>query len=449
MVRQYPPFTWSCWERGGGATSLGTATTVGLVSSDPSVATVPTTVSIPPGTSLVTVPVTTTRTPGAATIEARVQGLATSAATLTTVAAAESTVGGSIRLTVSPSDFFRGSPGPAWVTAELLNTSGNPERMSAPLTLDVISSAPSVLRPPPTITVPAGAYEVTESLQIGTVGAVTITALASGFSPGIATAEVETPGTQSLSLKATILPDVLLPGTAPTIVLQAVDPNGRPVPFPCGPVFLSSNNPAMLNVPATVTPTCSASRQAVVVMADAAGAQGTVSITVAASGMLPVTVQASVASVPPEILVASVAPLSFAYGQSPEGWLVLQTVLGKGDPADAVTAMTITLAGGAGAVPATATIPAGASSVAVPISGIVSEESPTVLATASGLTPAQITLTSAQHLLPKEAVGTGPAPTIAGHRIALRWIITVQIVAIVGLGLGIVLATRRRGATRR
>lgn len=435
---------------GGEATALAVPTTVALVSSDPSVATVPASVRIPAHVSVITVPVATSHIPGSAAIEAKVDGLAASEATLTTVGTAASTVGGAIRLTVSPAVFFRGPSGPAWATAEILDASGQPERVRSPVTLDVTSSAPWVLKPPAEITVPAGAYTSTVPLQIGASGAVTLTALSDGFNPGITTSDVGTAGVGAVNLRATIRPDVLLPGTVPRLVLQADDSNGHPVPFPCGPVLLSSNNPSVLDVPTTATPPCGSASEAVVVNAGAAGMTGTASITVAASGMTPATVKATVAAVPAETLSASVIPLSFAYAQTPEGWLVLQTVLGRGEPVDNITPVTIAFAGGAGEVPASAIIAAGSSSVAVPITGVPPGETPVLVASASGFNPVQITLTPAQRPVHvgRAGGGGGPAITVWGRRIALRWIFAVQVVAAAGLGLGLLLSARRRAGRR-
>ena len=430
----------------GNAVSLGTPTPVTLVSSDPSVVTVPPAVTIPAGSSTITVPVTTSRTPGSATIEASVHRLASSAVTLTTTTTGVGSTGGSIKLSVSPAAFFRGSAGPAWATAELVDSAGSPELARSAVALDVISSAPWVLRPPAVITVPAGSYMATVPLRIGSPGAVTLSALGDGFNPGIVATHVGVAGTAPAGLQATLQPALLLPGTAPRLVLQAVDRNGDPVPFPCGPVFLSSNTLAVLDVPTTATPSCASDSEAVVVDASAAATSGTASITVAKAGLTPVTVQAHIAGSTPEALTASVAPLAFAYGESPEGWLVLQTVIAKGEPADAVTPVAITLAGGAGAVPSSATIPAGASTVAVPITGL-STEGPTIVASASGFKPVEVTLTPVQRALIRGAAGggsAGPGITVMGHRIPLGWIFLAQVVAVAWLGLGLLLSARRR-----
>ena len=431
---------------GGNAVTLGTPTPVALASSDPSVAAVPRIVRIPADAATIVVPVTTGGKPGSTTIAARAEGLASSEATLTTTSAGVASTGGSIKLTVSPATFFRGSAGPAWATAELLNSGGKPEVARSAVTLALISSAPGVLRPPPAITVAAGAYVSTVPLRIGGNGAVTLAALGDGYNPGIVATRVDVAGSAPASLRATLQPGLLLPGTVPRLVLQAVDSRGTPVAFPCGPVFLASNTPSVLDVPTRVTPSCTPASEAVIVDAGPAASSGTTSITVAESGLTPATVTARVAATASAALAASVAPFAFAYGASPEGWLVLQTVGGKGEPEDAVTPVTITLAGGTGAVPARVTLPAGSSTVAVPVTGVSAGQAPIVVAAAAGFRSAPITLTPIARP-PARGSASGSliaALTVLGQRIALRWIFLAQVVMAASLGLGLLVSARRR-----
>ena len=424
----------------------GGALIVALRSLQPQIVTVPSSAVIPAGRSMAVVPVTTTRAAGSATITVSAIGLAVSAATVTTTALSASGQGGAITLSLSPAALLYGSAGPAQATVELLDSAGEPELAEAPVTLNLLSSAPSVLRSPATVTVLAGQYSATVNLTVGSIGAVTLTAMGDGYNPGIAHTLVERRGLAPAELQATLEPPTPLPGTTPRLVLEATDPRGVPVPFPCGTVYLSSNAPALLDVPASITPHCAPDATAVVVNTRVAVAAGKVSLTVAAAGLDPVTVQAPVATAKTEHLAGTVAPLGLDYGASQVGWLVIAAESPSGAPAVAAQAVPVHLVGPAGVVPTAATIPAGATSVAVPLTGIVAGQTAEIVVSAPGFTSTRVAVsTAAPTLTGAPAGGGGPAITVFGRRVPLKWILLVQLAAVLSVGAGLFFSGGRRG----
>jgi len=421
----------------GAAATRSVPTTIALASSAPSVATVPATATIAAGASLAQVVVTPSDTAGTATIMVKASGLAASNVTLTTAPIASQTTGGSIQLSIDPALSFRGSVGPSWVTAELVTAHGAPEVHQQPVTLHLVSSAPQVLGVPATLTVPAGSYFATAATRIGVPGTVTLTALADGYNPGIATSAVRTVGKGPARLQAQLQPALLLPGTVPRLVLQALDSAGNPVPFPCEDLVLSSNAPGVVNLPHSNTPACVQDADAVVIVADAAADVGGVALTAAASGLEPVTVKAQVdTAASPGRLEASVAPLALDYGAPTEGWLVLQLESANGVPGVAGGPLRVALHGGDGAVPQVVIIPAGGDVVAVPIAGLHPGEAPQVSAVAAGWMAGTIALVGARSTIPSNAVGVQPGVglIIRGRRIPLDWIVFGQVVAVLIIG---------------
>lgn len=426
---------------------LAAATIVALRSSDPAVARTPATVRIAAGQALVAVPVTTTDTPGSVTLAASAPGMAATGASLTTVAAG-SAQGGTITLTVNPGTFLRGSPGPAWATVELLNAQGTPEVAQAPVTLHLVSSAPPVLSGPATVTIAAGQYTATADLRVGAAGRVTLTALGNGFNPGIAHTAVDPPGTGAVELHAALDPPVALPGTTPQMVVQATDATGTPVAFPCGRVFLSSNAPDTLAVPASAVPTCGRDADAVAVSASAAGVAGKVAVTLAAQGLMPTTLQGTVVSARAARLSAVVTPLTLDYGGAPQGWLTIQARDASGAPEVVTQAVDLRLAGAGPGVPHTVTLPAGAASVAVPLNGLEPASAPEVTISGPGFTPTTVRLGAG--FPPRAAAGLPAARSIRifGRRLALKWLMLAQAIVVLALGIGLWISGSRRQGGR-
>lgn len=415
----------------------GTPTVVTLASTDGSVATVPDTFTIPAGVSTVQVPVATTGRAGTTTLQARAPGLVSGGAALRTVAAAGPAPGAKLALSVAPAAFFRGGTGPAWATVVLEDGKGTPFLARQPVVVDLVSSDPGVIGLPPSVTIASGAYMATVPVQAGALGGVTLAALAPGFVAGTVQSRVVAPGRAPVSLELTAVPPVLVPGTVAHLVGEAVDETGSPVPFPCGALHLASTDTSVLDVARSATPPCAASQESVSVDAAPAAGAGPATIAAAQNGLVPGSVHVSVMGSAPARLEATVAPPVLMYGSPVEGWLVIQAVDAGESPVDVARPVATTLSGGDGALPGTATIPAGAAFAAVPISGLDPGATSTVSIAAPGFQPLQVALAPT---VPALGAGSGshdPAPTIAlwGIRLPVVWVALVLAVAASVLGI--------------
>ena len=430
----------------GAATELDVPTVVSLTSSDPTIAKVEPAVTIPSGTALVQIPLTTTDKAGQVTVNVKSDGLAATSAALATTAAASAAGGGKLAISVAPGQFFLGGTGPAWVSVVVESATGAPVQARQPVAVDLVSSAPGVVQLPTTVTIPAGAYQATVPIHPGAAGAVTLTALAPGFVVGTVQTSVLPAGAAPATLKLWVVPPVLLPGTVPHLVAQAVDGQGRPVPYPCGDLLLASDNPGVLDVTRIDTPSCTRGQESVAVDARAAAGTGTAALAVAQSGLIPATADVSVLGSAPRRLEASVAPEALAYGAADNGWLVIRAVDAKDGPVDTESPLRVTLSGVAGGLPSTVTIPQGGSFVAVPIRGLSAGASPEITFSGSDLPGGTVTLASGT----AARIGTGrsraaqsPTLRLLGFGVPVLWIALVLGLVAVGLAVALMAPARR------
>lgn len=124
---------------------------------------------------------------------------------------------------------------------------------------------------------------------------------------------------------------------------------------------------------------------------------------------------------------------------------MLQTTTVQGAPQDAVSNVVVSLSGGSAAVPPSVTIPAGTSTVAVPITGLTPGQDPPITATAPGFAPVRLALVPpSRALVSAGSSAVRRSVTILGQRVSLLWILGGQVLVVVALGLWLLLATRAR-----
>lgn len=430
----------------GRATALAVPTVVSIASTDASIATVEPSVTIPAGTSAIQVPVTTTDRVGKATLEVHADGLATTSAPLATTGASGAATGAKLVMSIAPLSFFRGGTGPAWVSVVLETAEGTPFPARQPESVDLVSSDPAAMQLPASVTIPSGAYMATVPVHPGANGGATLAALAPGFAAGTVQTSVVPAGDTPAGLRLAAVPPVVLPGTVPHLVAQAVDSQGRPVPYPCGLLLLASANRSVLDVARSAAPACAERQESVSVDAGPAIGAGTAAIAAAQSGLVPATANISVLGAAPGGLVATVAPTALMYGGAVNGWLVMGAVDAKGLAVDTGSPLTITLSGAAGALPPTATIAQGSSFVTVPLRGLTAGTSPVVTLTAPGLPGVSVTLASSTAGLGGGGrSGTALAPTLRlfGLSIPIAWLALLLGLAAVGLAIVLMAPPRR------
>ena len=343
---------------GGAQSSTGTVTlsgpaptggaVVSLSSSNPSVAAVPASVTVPAGASSASFLATTS---------------AVVASTAVTISASYGGASRTASLTVTPPTATLSSLtlNPTSVTGGTQSSTGT-VTLSGPspsggAVVSLASSNPSVAAVPASVTVPAGASSASFTVTTSAVVASTAVTISASYGGASRTASLTvTPPTATLS-SLTLNPTSVVGGTQSstgTVTLSGPAPSGGAV------VSLSSSNPSAAAVPAGVTVPAGASTASFAVTTGAVVASTTVSITASFGGA---SRTASLAVTPPPVTLSSLTlnPTSVVGGvQSSTGTVTLSGPAPSGGAVVVLSSSNTSLA----SVPSRVTIPAGATSAA-------------------------------------------------------------------------------------
>ena len=326
---------------------VSSALEVALFSSNPSAVRVPGRVQIPPGSSYVIVPLTTTLTPGAATITAVGQGKSSTGVRVETVASGNLGVPVGVELHVAPPKLLSGAEPPAKLAVLLVDGEG--QAVKAQETVDVLitSSNPDAVKPPSRMTVLKGEYFATADLEQGEPGEAILTAILPGYLSSPTQVTVAGAGGAAETLEMYILPDTLRSGgrARPMVVVQAVDLNGKPVPFPCTTVHLASSAPDVASIPPLLQVNCETGLQYVSVPLRTGSTPGTASLTAASTGLRPATASVSLRRQVPSQLNAFLGPGKLLGVEGAPGFLAVQVVDANGIPVTDHGGIAATLAG--------------------------------------------------------------------------------------------------------
>ena len=154
--------------------------TVQIVSSNPDVLPVNTTVTIPEGHSFLLVPVTTTTSPGQATITVSGSGFGSASTTVTTVVPGAS----GLKLFVGPQPGLQTPFNPVgMMTLQLLDGAGNPVETTVPIHVTVTGSNGSVLSASVSLNFRVGSDLLLVPLHIANPGSTQLTATSPGLLP--------------------------------------------------------------------------------------------------------------------------------------------------------------------------------------------------------------------------------------------------------------------------
>ena len=410
---------------GGAQSSTGTVTlsgpaptggaVVSLSSSNPSVAAVPASVTVPAGASSASFAVTTAAVvaPTTVTISASYGGTSTAASlTVTPPGVTLSS------LTLSPTSVIGGTQS----STGTVTLSGPAPTGGAVVSLS--SSSPSVAAVPASVTVPAGASGASFTVTTGAVAASTTVTISASYGGASTTASftVTPPGVTLSSL--TLSPTSVIGGTQSstgTVTLSGPAPSGGAF------VSLSSSNPGVAAVPASVTVPAGAgsvsftaatsavvSSTAVTISGSYGGVSRSASLTVT-----PVAVSLSSLTLSPTSVIggtqSSTGTVTLS-GPAPSGGAVVS--LSSSNPGAAAAPASVTVPAGAGSASFTVTTGAVAASTTVTISASFGGASRTASLT---VTPPPVAL-SALTLSPTSVTGgtqsstgtvtlSGPAPT--------------------------------------
>jgi trimeric autotransporter adhesin len=205
---------------------------VNLTSSDPTIATIPATVTIPQGNSSASFNIVG-HNPGTATITMSIGGYTTTG-TVTVVKSI-------LKFYSVPAQMTAGTSAPAYIMLYLPDN--NFGSLDQAMTVTLTSSDPSVLQVPVTVTMPANDYRAIPIIQAIGGGSATITASATGFD-SVTSAAISTTNPW---LKA----DVTVGAGCSTTGVVGL--TGGTAPTGGFTVNLTSSDPTIASVPATLT----------------------------------------------------------------------------------------------------------------------------------------------------------------------------------------------------
>ncbi len=341
--------------------SAASAVTVALSSSDPTAAAVPASVVIPAGSYSTTFPITTgtVSAPEDVTVTASANGTTVSqVVTITVPGPALSSV------TLNPTTLVQG-----------VSSSANTVTLTGPAkigsTVTLTSSAPGIVTVPATVFVPVGLVTEPFTVSAGTVASEQTVTITGKFNGGVYSANltVEPPGLQPINLS----PYITDGGTTTTTNTVSISP-ALPTSTT---VTLTSSNPAVASVPASVVIPAGATSQTFSIVTQPLTSSQSVTITAAALGT---TRTASLVVTPLQLSALTLAQSSITTPITLSGNTVqIETAVN----ANTTVSLSCYPVYGVVSVPATVVIPAGSRTATFSITASPSEAYTNVTITAT------------------------------------------------------------------
>ncbi|MDA1257815.1 MAG: hypothetical protein O3C10_08240, partial [Chloroflexi bacterium] len=373
---------------------------VSLWSSDPSLFTVPPTLTVPPGSVAIAIPVQTTLKAGEGTITAAVKHESAASVTLQTVSSTGAEPPFSLKLELAPPSMPEGSVQPGRFVVSLRGADGAPVAAPTDTFVAITSSLPESVAPTKsTYLIPSGINAVFGEYMAGDVGDAIITAQANGFLTDSATATVTprslvqviengevgggadgapapTPTfipSDPARLAVYVVPGGFLPGdSSALLVAQALDVDGSPAIFPCDPVRVTTDviDGVQIRGGQVVVPeglTCGENATYASGTIDSSGTPAQTQITVTQSGMIGTTVKAvahtrSVVSFDLTYAYPTASP-----GDAASNFLIARLLDSSGAPAPASAETPLFLFSDVAEVPDSATFLPGESHKSFPV----------------------------------------------------------------------------------
>lgn len=351
-----------------------------ISSSNTSVATVPTGVRIVAGMSNVSFKINTARVTRTQTVTITVgTGRGSSrTATLTVTPPTDPLSLGSVQ--VQPSSVFGGNS-----TTGVVNlTTGNVAPTGGAL-VSITNDNPSLVTTPANVTIPAGQSSTTFSIRTQPTGLTTPVQITGSYGGATrsATLTVTAPSNGATLISATLTPSTVVGGSAQVVRLQvALD---RPAPPEGATVNLSSDTPGVVNLPASLSILSGGTTGTADFTTSAVSASRQVTIRATFGG----TTQGALLNVtpaptPPAPTLSSLTlnPTAVTGGASAQGTVTLS------GPAQSATLVNLSDDSPLASVPASVTIPAGATSATFSVSttSVTAATTVNVSATSGGLT---------------------------------------------------------------
>jgi len=387
-------------------------TYVALTSSNMTVGTVPSSMTIYAGRTYASTSFTTTYTPGWTNIVATAAGYASGSAVMTTIGATAS----KLAVILGPPQFPNDNSGHSYpVKVQLQDVNGDPAKAPISAIVTLASSNLTVGTVPSSLTISTGkTYASTSFTTTYTPGWTNITATAAGYASG--SAVMTTIGVTASKL-AVILGPPQFPndnsGHSYPVKVQLQDEYGNPAKAPISTVVtLTSSNPTVGTVPSSVT--ISAGRTYVSTSFTTTYKSGSTMINVAAAGYTSGSASMETVGAIPSKLAVILAPPKVPHDNSYHNYAVkVQLQDEYGNPAKAPISTVVTLTSSnptVGTVPGSITISAGKTYAYTHFKSTYSAGSTTITATAAGYTSDSTVMTTATGLTPsKLAVILGPS----------------------------------------
>ena len=393
-------------------------TEVSLISSNPPVASVPDGVYISKGESYTIAPLTASSVPGKAVITGMIHGRPPATAEVETVSPLGATPPFRLVLYAAPQNMLPGGRPPGRLCVVLLGANGRLVTAAEGLEVVLSSSDPGVVRVAERITIPKGAHFVITDLEPLAVGRATLSAARSGFVSEFLQVQVVEPGERAEALILYLSPPLLTSGTQSHrgVVVQAVDADGKPVPFPSMEVHLASSSPSLVEVSPLAELARDVDTQYVMGTLNTGKITGTATITAVATGLRPAAANLEVQGQLPVQLKAYLAPEKLLGVEVTPGFIVIQVVDGNGVPVTWHGDIPIKLVGGYETLPDEAVIPERGSFLTLRLKGPQPTRQVELWLVSPGLTAAQLSLKV--HALPTSVeVLTSEEPVFPGEKV--------------------------------
>ena len=358
-----------------------------LTSSSPEVATVPQEIIVEPDSSYASVPLSVSFLPGVTRVMALAADHGSASAEVKTV----SPLGAEppFRLEISALPPLLYADGTGVLTVTLVGANGTLYPAPSDVSVILTSADPGLLELPESLVIPRASYMVKTDWKALKPGNASMVAQADGLDAGNAQVEISEPAEDAtpVYLEAyTMLPSLpALTKDEDAVLIQALNAERRPVPFPCVEVFLTSSSPRVVSVASTTSSPCDSPSPYVTYGVRTTATPGDATLTAGAAGLIPATLNVSTHGLrESRIELQYSPPVPTAVDSSP-ATLSVQLVDDDGNPVLYHKDYKVTLLGSGVDISNEVIIPSGESFALVPIGREFISDEARISAVASGV----------------------------------------------------------------
>lgn len=346
---------------------------VSLSSSDRSVATTPSEVVILQGASYALVPVTSTVNPGTSLLSAHRPGSEPVSVPITTFSGLGGTKPFTLALSAAPNPIIAASEPGGEISVSIVGANGRLVFATEDMVIRLATSNPDAIRFQETVTILKGSHYGVAAIQPISPGSAVISAVYPGFESEFMELHVTEPGGAPVQLRAFVSPLIMLSDSdvSGSVIIHAVDEEGRPTYFPCTQVRLASSIISMADVPKELMPQCQEAVPFIRSQISSGAIRGTAAITAAADGLRPNIVRFEVQGAPAYQLKVTVAPTFPLKVESDPGVVVIQLIDAEGRPTRTRSA-TLRIANAEGTILAEHQIPDSDDFLRLPLNSLMS-----------------------------------------------------------------------------